>query len=493
MAEKTAVIYARFSCSKQREASIEDQLRVCREWCEREGYAIVAEYCDHAMSGKTDDRPQFQQMIANAGESDIVLVYMMDRFSRDPFDAPIYKRELQRHGVKLVSALEAIPDSPEGIIYEKLLEGLAACESRKTSVRTLRGMEGNALQCKTNGVRVYGYRSDEDDRYVVVPEEAEVVREVFERRGRGETCNSIARDLALRGVKTYSGRPCSYTMVHTMLRNEKYRGVYSWGGIVKEDGMPRIVEDGAFYRAQGVKGKKQRANENWGKFALSGKALCAECGRNMQGVSGRGRMGVKYEYYACKKCNGVKPVRRDWIEDEIVRALRDALSDPDEALRIATLAVESQGDVSSERRRAERSLKDAEKGLRNILRAVEDGIVVPGTKERIAELEAQQERARRDLATFKERDVDPQDLARFLRFGSTLDDAALLDAFVYQVLVSDEEAVVTLNYDTIENEPARFELSRVRTNLSWLPIGETNRTFISCVNGTVYVRILRAA
>ena len=130
---KRAVIYARFSCNRQREASIEDQLRVCREWCAREGYEVAAEYCDRAVSGRTDDRPEFQRMIANAGESEIVLVYMMDRFSRGEYDAPIYKRELATHGVKLVSALEQIPDSPEGIIYEKLLEGLAACESRKTA------------------------------------------------------------------------------------------------------------------------------------------------------------------------------------------------------------------------------------------------------------------------------------------------------------------------------------------------------------------------
>ena len=89
---KTAVIYARFSCNKQREASIDDQLRICRQWCQRERYAIVAEYCDYAISGRTDDRPEFQRMVANAGESDIVLVYMMDRCSRGEYDAPIYKR-----------------------------------------------------------------------------------------------------------------------------------------------------------------------------------------------------------------------------------------------------------------------------------------------------------------------------------------------------------------------------------------------------------------
>ena len=99
---RTAVIYARFSCNKQREASIDDQLRICRQWCQREKYAIVAEYCDYAISGRTDDRPEFQRMVANAGESDIVLVYMMDRFSRGEYDAPIYKRELAQHGVKLV-------------------------------------------------------------------------------------------------------------------------------------------------------------------------------------------------------------------------------------------------------------------------------------------------------------------------------------------------------------------------------------------------------
>lgn len=87
---KRAVIYARFSCNRQREASIEDQLRVCREWCAREGYEVAAEYCDRAVSGRTDDRPEFQRMIANAGESEIVLVYMMDRFSRGEYDAPIY-------------------------------------------------------------------------------------------------------------------------------------------------------------------------------------------------------------------------------------------------------------------------------------------------------------------------------------------------------------------------------------------------------------------
>ena len=234
---KTAVIYARFSCNKQREASIDDQLRICRQWCQRERYAIVAEYCDYAISGRTDDRPEFQRMVANAGESDIVLVYMMDRFSRGEYDAPIYKRELAQHGVKLVSALEQIPDSPEGIIYEKLLEGLAACESKKTAIRTRRGMEGNALKCKTNGVRVFGYASNEADEYVINEDEAAYVREAFKRRIAKETTNSIARDFAARGVKTSQGNPCGYSMVERMVKN---RSATSGAALSKRAACPRL-------------------------------------------------------------------------------------------------------------------------------------------------------------------------------------------------------------------------------------------------------------
>ena len=117
---KTAVVYARFSCNKQSEASIEDQLRVCKTWCQENGYEIVAEYCDHSISGRTDDRPEFLRMIANAGESDIVLVKTMDRFSRDMDDALTYMKALSTAGVHLVSATERVPDASEAVLLEKL-------------------------------------------------------------------------------------------------------------------------------------------------------------------------------------------------------------------------------------------------------------------------------------------------------------------------------------------------------------------------------------
>ena len=495
MGSKTAVIYARFSCSKQREASIEDQLRVCREWCSREGYEVVKEYSDYALSGRSDDRPQFQTMIANAGESDIVLVYMMDRFSRDEYDAPVYKRELRKHGVELYSAMEAMPDGPERILIEKIYEGLAAVESAKTAIRVKRGMTGNALKCKTNGVRLFGYDEGEDGCYVINEDEAVLVREAFKRKIEGEPVNHIASDFAKRGVKTYVGRPCGYNMIYHMLKSEKYMGVYSWGDVRVEGGMPAIVDKGTFMRAQEIKTKKRRKDENWCDYALAGRVICASCGRNFYGMSGHSRSGKRYDYYTCGSCKEVKAVRKDWLEGEITSRIREMLKDRDTATRIADMFADAQDDKTTReaRKSAQNAKQSAETGLANILAAIEQGIIAPGTQERIAQLEIQRDKAERDLASLKDRTIDPEDFVDFLMFGATLDDKQLLDAFVYQVMISNEDVIVVLNYNTKENEPARFTFERVRTNLRWCPVRKLVRTQVAVLGTTIYVKMGRAA
>ena len=486
-----AAIYARFSSSKQREASIDDQLRVCREWCDREGYEVVAEYADAAISGRTDARPEFQRMVANAGESDIVLVYMMDRFSRDPFDAPIYKRELAKKGVRLVSAMESIPDSPEGIIYEKLLEGLAACESRKTSVRTKRGMEGNALKCRTNGVRVFGYREAPDGTYEIDPEEAPFVVEAFRRRLEHETVNSIAHDFALRGVRTYVGNPCSHTMVHRMLANEKYCGVYQWGDVRREGGMPAIIDRATFEAAKMVRNAKNPLNETRGTFALSGRAVCAGCGRNMQGMSGRGRKNVKYEYYTCPAKCGVPNMRRDALEGAIADALRAMLADRDRTMEIARLVVDHADteELEARRRAARKSRDDARRGIANLVKAMELGATDESVVKRLEELRAQEARAEVDLTAFDDEDVSAEDLADFLRCGRSLDDAALLDAFVWQAVVDKESAVVVLNYDAENGKPATLDVPLVRESCKWLPLRDSARISVCAVGRMILVRV----
>ena len=517
----TAVIYARFSCSKQREASIEDQLRVCRAWCAREGYEIVAEYCDYAISGRTDERPQFQAMMEHAGESEIVLVYMMDRFSRDAYDAPIYKKRLRDKGVRVFSATEAIPDGPEAILIEKLYEGLAAVESAHIAERTRRGMEGNALKCMHNGVPVYGYRFGPDGLYEIEEKEAEVVREVFARRVGGECVNSIADSLALRGVKTTTGKPASYTFVHHMLKCEKYTGVYIWGDVRIDGGMPLIVGRDDWAMAQEIRSKKIRSNETWDEYALSGKTMCEICGENMIGVSGRGRGGAKYRYYQClKKC--LKAVRADWLEDSVAEAVRGILGDDGIARDIARIVEESIKREDEEARLADARHRraEAEKSISNLVTAISKGLDPELANAKIAELKIEAGAAIAEEAMLENaKRFDTDDFVEFLRLGATFDDARLFDAMVHRVIVGERYVTVVLNYHVDDEpailrllrgsdncasgcdeepqdnkEPAKAEDSRVLRNGIWLPNDKPARNVnIAVYNGAILMRFKRAS
>ena len=138
-----AVIYARYSSDSQREESIECQLRECREYAERNNMTIVGTYIDRALSAKTADRPEFQHMIKDSAKElfEIVLVWKLDRFSRDRYDSAHYKHILKKNGVKVISAKEHISEGPEGIILEAMLEGYAEFYSAELSEKIHRGQK----------------------------------------------------------------------------------------------------------------------------------------------------------------------------------------------------------------------------------------------------------------------------------------------------------------------------------------------------------------
>ena len=123
---KTAAVYARYSSDNQTEQSIEGQLRVCEEYAQRNDIVIVDTYIDRAMTGTNDNRPDFRRMIKDSVKKswDFILVYKLDRFSRNKYETAIHKKTLKDNGVKVLSAMENIPDTPEGIILESLLEGM---------------------------------------------------------------------------------------------------------------------------------------------------------------------------------------------------------------------------------------------------------------------------------------------------------------------------------------------------------------------------------
>ena len=130
---KTAVIYARYSSDRQTEQSIEGQVRVCNDYAERNDILIVNQYVDRATTGTNDNRDAFQQMMKDSDKKawDFVLVYKLDRFSRNKFEMAMHRKHLKDNGIKILSAMENIPDSPEGILLESLLEGFKRSNGHK--------------------------------------------------------------------------------------------------------------------------------------------------------------------------------------------------------------------------------------------------------------------------------------------------------------------------------------------------------------------------
>ena len=159
--DSTAVIYARFSSHNQTEQSIEGQLRVCYEYAERSGYKVVGEYIDRALTGRSDDRPDFQRMILDSRKKafQYVIVYKLDRFARNRYDSAIYKHKLKLNGVKVLSAMENIGDNPESIILEAVLEASAEYYSVDLSQKIKRGSRESALKGQFLGGQVpFGYK-----------------------------------------------------------------------------------------------------------------------------------------------------------------------------------------------------------------------------------------------------------------------------------------------------------------------------------------------
>ena len=146
---KTAVIYARYSSDTQTEQSIEGQLRVCNEYAKNNDILILRTYIDRAMTGTNDNRPNFRQMIEDSKKHDfsIVLVYKFDRFSRNKYETTKHKKTLKDNGVKVVSATEYIPDSPEGLFVCLWQDSLT--HSFLTS-RTFRGIKNYLMNNETS-------------------------------------------------------------------------------------------------------------------------------------------------------------------------------------------------------------------------------------------------------------------------------------------------------------------------------------------------------
>ena len=289
---KRAVIYARFSSHNQTEQSIEGQLRECYEYARRHDLTIEGEYIDRALTGTTDKRPSFLKMINDSKKKtfDYVLVYQLDRFARNRYDSANYKAKLKKNGVRVLSARENISDDASGILIEGVLESMAEYYSAELSQKVKRGFrESLSKGYFTGGRDLFGY-DVVDKRWVLNPDEAAIVKEIFDRYKHGEKTHSIATRLNERGIRNKNGTEFGIDSITRILHNKKYTGKIEYNGEIYTNVTPAIVDEETFNECQRIVAMhqhRQKTLHSHSPYFLSGRLFCGKCGSNITSESGK--------------------------------------------------------------------------------------------------------------------------------------------------------------------------------------------------------------
>ena len=459
---KTAAIYARYSSDSQTEQSIEGQIRVCKECAEKNDIVIVDTYIDRAMTGTNDNRPDFQQMIKDSANKEWqnIIVYKLDRFSRNKYETAKYKKILKDNGIKLLSAMENIPDTPEGIILESLLEGMAKYYSAELSQEVKRGMNETRLKGNfTGGNLIYGYKV-ENHKILIDEEQAKVVRYIYEQYALGVYVKDIIADLTAKHILNH-GNPFARNTIYNILKNEKYSGIYRFNNQTFENMYPQIVSTEIYEKV------RQKTNQiNMGKGVLKScilrnKLKCGYCGEPISAECGTTSQGKKRRYYKClgKKrhttnCNK-QTVRKEILEDLVIKILIEQLNSPKTLDKIVNniLKVQESEDCGNTLLTSLNKEKiETQKILDNIMKAVEQGVVNNTTNQRMTELEKKLEDIERQIIVEKSKTnfkLTKEDIVNYFNDALKLEPQLLINYLVKQIILYDDKMQIYFNSPSI--------------------------------------------
>lgn len=382
-----AVTYCRFSTDNQRDASIEDQRRICHDYCKRQGWAVTKDYADKAASGTTSDRPAYQAMkaAAEAHEFDVLGVVDLSRLARDNGELQTLLKRLKFHGVRIIAVTDDYDSNSENAKlsagFRGLMGDLYVDDVRK---KVAASMIGLALKAAPTGGRCYGYKiqptydpsgaTDQYGRPAIVskrwkiePDEAKIVVQIFEWFADGKPPKWIANELNRRGVPAPRGKAWSASSLYPntrkavgILQNELYRGrlIYNrtkwvrhpdrncrvrfdrpaaeW--VTKDVPELRIVGESLWTAAQNRRGEihaasakiraalgsKSRTGRH-GKYLFSGILRCNTCAALYSVHSQNEYRCSTYMNRGKAACGNSIPVKRDLLEDRLLAAIREDL------------------------------------------------------------------------------------------------------------------------------------------------------------------------
>ena len=461
-----AVVYARYSSHNQRDVSIEQQYAACDKFAAESGFSIVGRYADRAISGKTDNRPQFQRMMRDAhkGEFDFVIAWKSNRMGRNMMQAMVNEAKLADLGIRCLYVEEDFDDSAAGRFSLRTMMNVNQFYSDALAEDVKRGMLDNASRCMVNNLPPFGYKKGSDGRFEIVETEAEIVREIYSRIIAGWSIYDIQTDLNRRGIRTRRGGEWKKQSFGKLLTNDKYIGVYRYADVITEGGVPAILDRSTFDRVQKilVEKKKPRGKQRMNdEYLLSGKCFCGKCGSPMGAQCGTSKTGKKFDYYMCNRrrydhaCDK-ENVPKDRLERAVAEIIKAQLMD-DALIDWIIAGYEralAQARDDTKRQQLQEELEDVNTRLQNILAAIEAGIFNEQTQQRMTELNA----ARKDLeeALRLEEAANTFPSPEEVRFNLTelragdLNDRRymkdLIKTFVRAVYVYDDKLKILFNY-----------------------------------------------
>lgn len=442
-----AVIYARYSSDQQREASIEDQIRVCERRIEREGWTLLHSYHDRALSGASRLRPGYQKLLedARAGAFDVVVSEGLDRLSRDQEDVAALYKHLSFAGVKLVTTAEGEINE----LHVGLKGTMNALYLKDLAEKTRRGLEGRIRQGRSGGGLCYGYEVVKEcaadgspirGSRRIDPTEASIVVRIFEEFAAGRSPRAIAHKLNAQGVKGPLGRPWGPSTIYGnwrrgtgILNNGLYIGRLVWNRqrffkdprtsrriakpnpetewIITTVPELQIIPEGLWARVKerqsltrnlllqdlsGVRAERARRPS----YLLSGLLKCGSCGGGFSKISA--------EHYGCSNarnrgiCRNRLTIRREVLEESVLGGLKAKLMHPD---LVKEFVAEYHREINrvaaardSDRQGFAKELAMVEREIREIIDAIKSGIRSSTMAKELETLENRKEELKRKLA-----------------------------------------------------------------------------------------------
>lgn len=404
---RKAAIYARYSSHKQREESIEEQIEECQKYAAENDMTVVKIYHDSAVSGKTENREDWQNMMDDSRKNifEVLLIYTLDRMGRDRVALAMSKKELRKNGVEVISINQPVVEGPEGIIFDALMEGFTEYYNADLARKVKRGMSDNARKCLANGSKApLGYKVDPISKtYVIDEDQADIVKFVFESYINGCKISEIVKECERKHYINSNGKPIDHNVINRILKNAKYTGLYIWQDIEVPDGMPRIISDETFQLAQmRIESMKHKNAHGKAKreYLLADKVFCGKCGELWVGESGYSSTGRMYSYYKCKNarkksCN-MKAISKDKLEAGVYNTVMfELFPDNDSVERFVDYYIKNHSEhlgYDKEIERYRTQLNTVNGKIDNIMQGVMQGIGIDTAKTYLNPLEEEKKK-----------------------------------------------------------------------------------------------------